>query len=220
MKASIPSRPMPALWLKALTVFLTAILSVGLFGCTVEPDYLRPAAPVPATYKEPKGWIRATPAQESDRGPWWSVFQDTKLDSFEPQVEISNQTVAAAEAAYRQSLAIIKKDQAGLFPTATLNYALTRSYAGSSGGSFSTIPGTSVAVSTGGVSSITAVSTLSANGSWDPDLWGKTRGLVESDVSAADLANAKLSAQALLATAYYNLRAAVNGGDKLCQIAA
>jgi outer membrane protein TolC len=120
---------------------------------------------VTATYKELKGWKRATPLDDVDRGPWWLVFKDAKLDSFEPQVEISNQTVAAAAAAYEQSLAIIKETQAGLFPTATLNYGLTGSYTGASGGSFSTIPGTSVAVSTGGVSSITAVSTLSANGS-------------------------------------------------------
>ncbi len=139
-------RPMLARQSKVWAAFPAALLSVGLFGCTVGPDYSRPSAPEPVAYKELKGWKRATPRDDRDRSSWWSVFRDTKLDSFESRVEISNQAVAAAEAAYRQSLAIIKKDQAGLFPTATLNYGVTWSYAGASGGSFSTIPGTSVAV--------------------------------------------------------------------------
>lgn len=44
-------------------------------------------------------------------------------------------------------------------------------------------------------------------------MWGKVRRQIESNASAAqaseaDLENVKLSAQALLATAYFNLRAA------------
>jgi outer membrane protein TolC len=49
-------------------------------------------------------------------------------------------------------------------------------------------------------------------GTWDLDVWGKIRRQIESNTSAAqasaaDLDNAKLSQQALLATAYFNLRA-------------
>ncbi|HUZ91385.1 MAG TPA: efflux transporter outer membrane subunit [Methylocella sp.] len=187
---------------KAWAGFSAAVLSVGLFGCTVGPDYLRAPAPVPVVYKELKGWKRAVPIDDRDRGPWWLVFRDTKLDHFEPQVEISNQTVAAAAAAYQQSLAIIKETQAGLFPTVTVNYNVTGSHAGASVGGGS-----------GGVSATSAISTLAANGSWDLDLWGKIRRTIESDIagaqaSSADLANATLSTQSLLATAYYNLRAA------------
>ena len=186
---------------KAWAGFSGAILAVIPAACSVGPDYLRPSAPEPVAYKELKGWKRAAPRDDIDRGPWWSVFRDTKLDSFEPQVEISNQTVAAAEAAYRQTLAVVKEAQAGLFPTVTLNYSATGSHIGAS-----VMGGT-------GISTTSAISTLAANGSWDLDLWGKIRRTVESDVaaaqvSAADIANAKLSAQAMLATAYYNLRAA------------
>ena len=98
--------------------------------------------------------------------------------------------------------ALIKEAQAGLFPTVTVNY--------NHDGHFTTALRWPAAR---GVSTTRAISTLSANASWDLDLWGKIRRTVESDVagaqvSAADLANAKLSTQALLATAYYNLRAA------------
>jgi NodT family efflux transporter outer membrane factor (OMF) lipoprotein len=207
LKPRYPEQPYPmsplrqSQW-KAWAGFFAAILGAGLTSCTVGPDYLQPSAPVPATYKELKGWKRAAPSDDIDRGPWWLVFHDPKLDFFEPQVAISNQTVAAAEAAYRQSLAVIKEAQAGLFPTVSLNYNVTGSHAGAS-----------VAGGTGGISSTSAISTLTANAAWDLDLWGKIRRAVESDVSgaqvsAAEIANAKLSTQSLLATAYYNLRAA------------
>jgi NodT family efflux transporter outer membrane factor (OMF) lipoprotein len=187
---------------KSLAGFSAVIFAFIPAACSVGPDYLRPSASEPVAYKELKGWKRATPRDDFDRGPWWSVFRDKLLDSFEPQVEISNQTVAADEAAYRQTLAVIKEAQAGLFPTVTLDY----SYVGSHFGPRAI--GNAL-----GVGVTRTVYTLASNGTWDLDLWGKIRRTVESDVagaqvSAADLANAKLSAQAMLATAYYNLQAA------------
>lgn len=187
---------------KSLAGFSAVILAFIPAACSVGPDYLRPSAPEPVAYKELKGWKRATPSDGIDRGPWWSVFRDKMLDLFEPQVEISNQTVAADEAAYRQTLAVIKEAQAGLFPTVTLSYSYTGSHFGP------------LAIGNAlGTGTTKTVYTLESNGSWDLDLWGKIRRTVESDVagaqvSAADLANAKLSAQAMLATAYYNLREA------------
>ena len=89
-----------------LPSFIIAFLPAA---CTVGPDYVRSTAPVPAAYKELKGWKRATPGDDVDRGTWWDVFKDKKLDTFESQIELSNQTVAAAQAAYWQSLAIIKE---------------------------------------------------------------------------------------------------------------
>jgi outer membrane protein TolC len=50
------------------------------------------------------------------------------------------------------------------------------------------------------------------SGTWDLDVWGQVRRQIESNASAAQassatLDNAKLSAQAMLATAYFNLSA-------------
>ena len=63
--------------------------------------------------------------------------------------------------------------------------------------------------STGGTTSTTY--TVEGTINWDLDVWGRIRRQIESDVaaaqvSAADLANATLSAQALLATDYFELR--------------
>src|SRR3954469_15024012 len=94
----------------ALTVCLV------LTACTVGPEYVRPAAPVPASYKWEPGWREARPADALDRGAWWSVFDDPALDALLRQVESSDQNVAAAEAAFRSATAAVAGARAAFFP--------------------------------------------------------------------------------------------------------
>jgi NodT family efflux transporter outer membrane factor (OMF) lipoprotein len=186
------------------SVVLTALLGSSLAACTVGPDYVRAPAPVPGQYKELKGWKVATPSDTLARGPWWAVYRDKRLDELVPRVEISNQNVVAAAAAYEQARAMIREAQASLFPTLTGGDSVTRSYTGAK------VPQT-----TGiqpGVAIYTNIYNPQVAGSWAPDVWGKVRRQIESNVaaaqvSAADLANAKLSAQAMLTIAYFNLAA-------------
>lgn len=171
-------------------------------GCTVGPDYQRPSAPVPAAYKE-AGWKPATPEDTLNRGDWWSVYRDPVLDRLEKQIDISNQTLKAAEAAYVEARAVVAEARAGYFPTLSLTGSGARSGQGS--GVFSAGAGRSNASS--------STVDLDATASWDIDLWGRIRRTVESEVanaqaSAADIANARLSAQGQLATVYFELRAA------------
>ena len=183
-------------------VVLAALFGPALAACTVGPNYVRAPVAVPDQYKELKGWKVAAPIDTLDRGAWWSVYKDKRLNELLPQVEISNENVKAAAAAYEQARAIIREAQASLFPTLTGGYSAARSYQG---------PG--VPVTTGGqigVATYTTIYNAQAAGSWAPDVWGKVRRQIESNVaaaqvSAADLANAKLSAQAMLAIAYFNL---------------
>jgi NodT family efflux transporter outer membrane factor (OMF) lipoprotein len=173
-----------------------------LAGCTVGPDYKRPPAPVPAAYK-PEDWKAAEPRDAINRGAWWSIYDDPVLDRLERQVDISNQNLKAAEAAYRQARAVVAEGEAGLFPTLSATASGTRSRAGG---------GTLTTGGRGGGGGASAID-LTADASWSLDLWGRIRRTVESDVanaqaSAADLANARLSAQGQLATLYFELRAA------------
>lgn len=170
-----------------------------LAACTLGPDYIKPTAPTPTVYKERKGWHVVRPGDELDRGTWWKVFKDPQLDELMAQVNITNQTVIASAAAYQQAVAVIRETQASLFPTVTTSYTSTGSHNGA-------------AISGTGVSQTRVTFNPMANATWDLDVWGRIRRTVESNaagaqVSAADLANAKLSAQGALATAYYNLRA-------------
>ncbi|HTZ37909.1 MAG TPA: efflux transporter outer membrane subunit [Stellaceae bacterium] len=184
-------------------------LVLGLGACTVGPDYVRPAAPVPAAYKEAwrpaptvAGWRSARPADGLDRGAWWSIYRDPVLDGLERQIDISNQNLKAAEAAFREAEATVAAARAQFFPTATLNGSATRSRSSANEGR------TSI-----GGGSIQNQFLTDLTASWVPDLWGSVRRTVESNVataqaSAATLANARLSAQGELATAYLELRTA------------
>src|SRR6201999_261007 len=96
-----------------------------------------------------------------------------------------------------------------LFPTATVPASVTRgTLGGGSGGG-----------SGGGGRGAGTIWSIEGSVSWDLDVWGKVRRQIESNVAgaqvdAADLDNAKLSAQATLATDYFDLRAE----DSLTQI--
>jgi NodT family efflux transporter outer membrane factor (OMF) lipoprotein len=213
------------------TVFLRAVLlkhgrasallvALLLPGCTVGPDYSREPAPVPTTFKELKGWKLANPNDAADRGNWWAPYRDSRLDTLLRQVEISNQTVAAAAAAYEQSRAIVREAQAALFPTGTASYGVTRTRTGALAG---TTGGSAVGFGLG--TRYTTQYSAPINGSWDLDVWGKIRRTIEADASlaqasAADLDNAKLLAQAQLAAAYFNLLAADSLRDLLHRAAA
>ena len=97
--------------------------SCPLAGCLVGPDYQRPppASPPTAEFKEPAESIfrPAMPRDAIDRGPWWQIYGDPTLDRLAAQVDISNQTLKASEAAYRQARALVRQDQSGLYPSIT-----------------------------------------------------------------------------------------------------
>jgi len=183
------------------------LVLLALSGCMVGPDYKRPPPEVVLAFKEaPPGWKLATPQDASDRGAWWSVFNDPVLDGLERQIDITNQTLKQAEATYRAAQAQIQVARGALFPTLSVTPGVTRS---SSGGS-SRSGGLSTDGFTGTGSRTTTSFSLEANATWEIDLWGRIRRQVESDVaatqaSAADVANARLSAQTTLASDYFQL---------------
>ncbi len=185
-------------------------LALACGGCMVGPNYHRPPAPIAASYKELAGWTIAQPQDGISRGPWWSIYHDPLLDSLERQVNINNQTIKEFEAAYRNSIALVREAQASLYPTLGLDTSVTRFNSQSSSRGFSTSSTSPSSSFSSGRSPTQYV--LEGTADWVPDLWGKIRREVESQtaaaqVSAADLANAELSAQATLATDYFNLRA-------------
>ena len=190
-----------------------AALALSVAGCMVGPDYQLPTAPAPAAFKELQGWKPGEPRDDADKGALWTIYRDPVLDGLEQQVEISNQTVQEYEAQYRNAVALVAEARASLFPTIGLTGAVSRTGGGGSSGSSGLTTTTS---SNAGISSTGKTSgpkySVSSSVSWDLDVWGRVRRQVESDVagaqvSAADLANAKLSAQATLATDYFDLRA-------------
>lgn len=169
-----------------------------LSACTVGPDYVRPSAPVPAAFKESEGWKVAEPKQAASGAPWWSVYNDPTLDRLERQVDVNNQNLKLAEASFRQARALLEQARAGYFPTVTLDASAQRAKAATNSTSSS-------------AGRIRNSFDLSAGATWEADVWGRIRRAVESadataQASAADLASARLSAQATLASTYFQLR--------------
>jgi NodT family efflux transporter outer membrane factor (OMF) lipoprotein len=196
---------------KPLKILLGLLLATTA-ACSVGPDYEKPSAPTPAAFKEQAGWKASAPQDEIDRGAWWSVYKDPVLDALEKRIDISNQNLKAAEAAYRQSRAVVDQARASFFPTISGSFDATRSHSGggtsSRGGGFSAGGGV---ISLGGRSSTFDSYSTSVGATWNIDVWGRIRRTVEGDVataqaSAADLASARLSAQSMLAIDYFQLR--------------
>ena len=190
--------------------------ALSLSACMVGPNYKRPppADPPVLEFKETTGPVigaatnfqPAQPRDAIDRGPWWTMYDDPVLDRVAAQVDISNQTLMQAEAAYRQARALVRQDASGLYPTISGSAAYQQS--GSGGGSSRSTQGGIVSSSTGGsIGQFTMGPALT----WQADLWGRIRRQIESDsasaqASAADLANARLSAQANVAINYFSMR--------------
>jgi len=181
-----------------------------LSGCAVGPNYHRPDAPVPEAYEELAPgtplWKPSNPQDGLTRGAWWVIFNDAELDQLEVQVNISNQTVKQYEAEYRQAVAQVKEAEAQLYPTVSASFGAQR---GGGGGGTAAVAST---VGSGAGGTTHTNFTLEPNVSWTPDIWGVVRRTIESrkasmQFSAAELANAQLSAQATLAADYFDLRA-------------
>jgi len=186
-------------------VLLGTACALALTACAVGPNYHRPPAPPSVVFKEGQGWKPAAPAQVANE-QWWTIYDDPALTALEGQVEISNQNLKAAVANYYAAREAVTVTRGSFFPSIGLGADATRSHSGTGGVS---LP--SGIVQTG--SGTRTLYDLSGNASWDLDIWGKIRREVESDVakaqaSAADVAAARLSAQATLAEDYFQLRAA------------
>jgi len=133
----------------------TLLLSAG---CNLAPRYDPPTIESPSAFKEAaggdaagQGWKIAVPQDAAIRGHWWEAYQDTDLNQLESRVAVSNQTILAAEANYRAARALVLEAQAQLYPTLSLDPAVTRSRSSAAvsslGGSVST--GTAAGTTTG-----------------------------------------------------------------------
>jgi NodT family efflux transporter outer membrane factor (OMF) lipoprotein len=182
-----------------------ALSFVGLNGCKVGPNYKIPAlpAPPPAQYSDNGqngDWQPAAPADRSDRGAWWAVYNDAELDSLEAQCATANQQIAAALHAYEQAHDLVREVHANLYPTVGIGGTATRNALSSNE---PLRPTTQPLNYWDFLIPVTI--------SWEPDFWGGIRRQIESasanaQASAADLATVRLSLQGSLAVTFFQLR--------------
>ena len=185
---------------------LLSVLTL-LSACAVGPKYSKPVMQVPTAFKETApssdgpNWKAAEPGEQVLRGKWWELFNDSRLNMLEDQINISNQNLKAAEAQFRQARALVRQNRAGYTPAITTSPSLTRTHA-SVNRSFR--PST--------LSNTYTDYVLPVDLSYEVDTWGRIRHSVEASVanaqaSAADIETVRLSAHAELAVDYSALQA-------------
>jgi NodT family efflux transporter outer membrane factor (OMF) lipoprotein len=191
-----------------LPLVCLACLVLTITACTIGPKYQRPEVRVPADYKEAPpasfkaadGWKAAQPSDDVPRGQWWEVFQDLELNALEEQIDISNQTLAVAEAQLRAARAAIGAARAQLFPTVTGTASVEGARQSQNRGR-----------ETNSSAATRADYLLLLDASYEIDVWGRIRRNIEASIasaqaSAADLETARLSIHAELAVNYFALR--------------
>ncbi len=190
--------PDPAQWVRGAAQLVAAL---SLFGCTVGPNYVRPPADVPVSYKELGNWKPVQPSDQVAKGNWWDVYEDPQLNELEAQIDVSNQNLKAAQERFEQARAAIRISKSNYYPEVTGGASVTQNHISSNSPLFKT--GTS--------KNNYSDYTIPIDASWEPDLWGRVRRTVEASRSeaqatAADVANVSLSLHAELAMDYFQLR--------------
>jgi NodT family efflux transporter outer membrane factor (OMF) lipoprotein len=169
-------------------------------GCAVGPRYSRPPAPTPTDYKEtPPNWKTAQPADQTLKGKWWEIYQDPQLNALEEKIDISNQSLKAAEAQFAQARATVRYNRADYYPTVTAGVSAARERYSENR-----------PLAIGGATTTNDL-VIPVDMSWEPDVWGRVRHTVEASranaqATLADLESVSLSVHAELAVDYFSAR--------------
>ena len=187
---------------RSLPSLAAGVAASLLAACSLAPAYKPPATEEVPSFKEAGDWMPAQPADARQRGPWWNVFDDPKLNALEQQLNAANPDLQAAIARFQQARAVARQDVSNEFPTLGLGASATRARS-SATGPFSSLYGNRP------VTSNDFLATLNLN--WEIDLFGRLRNTAnaakaQAQSSEADAAAVALSLQAELATDYFSLR--------------
>lgn len=177
-------------------------IALGLGGCSLAPAYHAPTLPpMPANFKEgDMAWKVAAPADETPRGNWWAVYNDSTLSQLETKLDSDNPSLAAALARYDASRAFESQLRSGLFPVfgAIANAGRARQ-------------SNNRPLRGSNQPNEYDADTIGLAADYDLDLWGRIRNEVSqghalAQAAQADLASAKLSLESQLANDYVRLR--------------
>ena len=177
------------------TLVGAVVVACLLSACSLAPKTAMEPMPVPLHWKNAapaEGWVSTDEARAWSQGQWWLLFDDPVLQGLIARVDLNNQNLKVAAANVAQAQALLRQQQAEFMPQLGAQASQQRS-----GGDDRATSG---------------AASINLNASWAPDLWGRIREAVNAQsasvqASEADLAGARLNAQASLAEAYLALRA-------------
>ncbi len=153
-----------------------AALGLGLGGCAVGPDFVRPDAPSVNRYTAepaPRSTVaaagRTQTFTEGERiaADWWRLFGSTKLDAIVAQSLADNPTLQAAEASLRRSQDGLRAGYGVFFPSVGVDAGASRERSNPA------------ALGSSQPASVFNLLTLSASVSYTLDLWGGNRRALE-----------------------------------------
>ena len=183
----------------ASTLIAVAISSL-IAGCTtLGPDFQAPAAPADTAFRH-----AAASGNDSARLPaaWWNVFGDATLDSLETRALRDNPNVQAAAQRLLQAQAQLGVVRAGQLPSVSVGAGVSNAR---------TSAETSQGLALGGRSIEGNNYSVAASLSYELDLWGRVRRVVEaSDAQALaaqfDRDGVLLMLSGQVASSYWQLR--------------
>lgn len=176
----------------AVAAVVSLLVSVG--GCTVGPDFKKPATTLPSDWVAP---TTAPTTQQSipvtspaELATWWTVYGDPTLDSLIQRAVESNLDLKQAELRLRQARASRQVVASGWYPFADASGAYRRS---------------------GNLDTSTSLYQMGLDAGWEIDIFGGTRRSVEG--SEAEILSAEESRRDVLVTlvsevalTYFDLR--------------
>jgi multidrug efflux system outer membrane protein len=173
------------------------VAAIFLGGCVSGPNYKRPSASVPGTYRG----VNSEDAAKTTSAPlgeqkWWDVFQDQQLQQLIRTALTQNYDARIAATRVLEAQAQVGITRADQFPTVN------------GVGSGTSLRNPSI----GPIPSYSFTSgRIIASAAWDLDFWGKYRRATEAaraDLLASDWARQEVNATlvASVATAYFQLR--------------
>ena len=184
-------------------LLIAAVLAAVLTGCTVGPNYHRPALPMPDTFRAPTPLPPNESASLADL-KWFEVFKDERLQDLERTALVQNydlrDAIARVEAA-RANLGVVRSEQ---FPNFAAGAELSTTRISRNGSS--PLPSAFVRSQerTFGAATLSLLS-------FEVDIWGRLRRATEA--ARANLLGAEETRKAVIttlvsdvATSYFNLR--------------
>ncbi|MBQ2722170.1 MAG: efflux transporter outer membrane subunit [Opitutales bacterium] len=175
----------------------------ALGGCMVGPDYVAPTAEIAKEdlsekhfFRDEGMWKEAAPAESLPKGDWWKIFSDPTLDSLLEQCRKNSPTLSAAFFRVEQARQNARIDASAFYPQANGRGSFART-------------GNSQNIET----AYEQVDrwTVGLGMTWDLDLFGRIRSIINADVADAEAAfdaynSLMLSMQSQVAKQYFTIR--------------
>ena len=174
----------------------TALLAILLAGCTVGPDFQKPAAPAVDRYTpQPVGTLPASrgvaggEAQHLASGAdisadWWSLFHSAPLNALIDEALKNNHDLKAAQAALRQAHETRLAARGPLYPSVSAGFTATRQQ--DPPGALAPVPSNNAF--------LYDLFTPHLGVSYMPDVFGLTRRSIESAQAQEDAARYQMNA--------------------------